>query len=70
MTDGSQKLSRPPSSTNKRIRIMSTKLMKMVVELHKMSKIISRLKKTWDILNKYDLCNDQWPENRHIPPQL
>ncbi len=27
-------------------------------------------KNTWDILNKYDLCNDQWPENRHIPPQL
>jgi hypothetical protein len=20
--------------------------------------------------NKYGLCNDQWPENRHIPPQL
>jgi hypothetical protein len=21
-------------------------------------------------LKKYGLCNDQWPENRHIPPQL
>ena len=20
--------------------------------------------------NKYGLCNDQWPENRHVPPQL
>ena len=25
---------------------------------------------TKDSVNKYGLCNDQWPENRHIPPQL
>jgi hypothetical protein len=25
---------------------------------------------TKDSLNAYGLCNDQWPENRHIPPQL
>ncbi len=25
---------------------------------------------TRDSLKKYGLCNDQWPENRHIPPQL
>ena len=25
---------------------------------------------TRDSIEKYGLCNDQWPENRHIPPQL
>jgi hypothetical protein len=25
---------------------------------------------TRDTLNNYGLCNDQWPENRHVPPQL
>jgi hypothetical protein len=25
---------------------------------------------TRDSLKRYGLCNDQWPENRHIPPQL
>jgi len=25
---------------------------------------------TKDSINDYGLCNDQWPENRHIPPQL
>ncbi len=25
---------------------------------------------TRDSVKKYGLCNDQWPENRHIPPQL
>ena len=25
---------------------------------------------TRDSLNKYGLCNDQWTENRHVPPQL
>ena len=25
---------------------------------------------TRDSLNEFGLCNDQWPENRHIPPQL
>ncbi len=27
-------------------------------------------KGTKDSMNEYGLCNDQWPENRHIPPQL
>jgi hypothetical protein len=25
---------------------------------------------TKNSINEYGLCNDQWPENRHIPPQL
>lgn len=25
---------------------------------------------TKNSMNEYGLCNDQWPENRHVPPQL